>query len=138
MTTYTIVVQINFPDRDITKQPVVSSDCAENDPISTAIDTIEWKIQSNVPETASDGLRLTGLTFYTDATKRATFIPSYLSAGTNGSDVWTWSISFTGPVTEDTVLTYMLNFADLDFPSLGWDPTLTINMRTASEAGAGG
>jgi hypothetical protein len=137
MNLYQITVQIDFPGGDTTQRPVVDSDCRENDLISAEIDAIEWVIQSNVPQSASDGLRLTGVTFYTDATKQQTRYPEYLSAGTNASNAWTWTIAFTGPVAETTGLTYKLDFADDDYVDMGWDPTLTINMRTASEAGAG-
>jgi hypothetical protein len=139
----TINVSINFPNQDPTQRPTVSNDCSEDDVVDATATGVEWVVGSNLPPGSDDNLTLTGVTFYRSSAKTTVYNPPFLNTP-GGPDTsvqtprLTWLITFNDTeVSATTDLTYDLHFSDDLNPNMDWDPTLTINMRTASEAGAG-
>ncbi|RKY20587.1 MAG: hypothetical protein DRQ55_07195 [Planctomycetota bacterium] len=132
-----ITVNIDFPNGDRTAVPVVTNSCAEDDTVASGYSAVEWFVNCNLPLDNEENLTLTGVTFYTDATKRTPYNPPCFNMPGSNNGRLAWAIGFSDQaVDQDTPLTYVLTFKDDLFNNLRWDPTLTIQKRNAT-AGAG-
>jgi hypothetical protein len=133
-----VTITFSFPNRDNTKPPVVTQSCGENDRIPAASTSVYWASSSNLHAADDENLTITGISFYTDSSKTTTWNPPFLDMPGFNFGRLNWVIPFNAtPVPQDTTLYYDLKYRDNLYNDLDWDPTLTINMRTASEAGAG-
>jgi hypothetical protein len=121
-----ITVSLSFGS-SIHNRPTVTNPTSQNNAIPATQSSLTWQLSP-----ASDGVQITGVKFYQTAQKTTEYRPPYLTlpGGHVGSNVATWNIAFnSNSVPNGDTLWYDLEFADDDFPSLDWDPTLTISPR---------
>jgi hypothetical protein len=93
--------------------------------------SLKWQVTP-----AEDGVQITGVKFYRSAADKEAgtneYAPPFLNTpgGHDGTDVTTWRVDFNSTrVASQVTLWYDVLFQDDDFPTLDWDPTLTIKPR---------
>ncbi len=115
--------------------PRVTNSVGEADTIPASNTAVEWSAWGSA---RTDALTITGITFYTDASKTQTYSPPFFGRGFNfGNNNWVLPFVAGVAVPAEVDLIYTLSFKEGAYNGVPWDPTLKISPRNASQ-GAGG